>query len=232
MVTSWREFWDGDTPIYVSERHKALHYARIAADIGALIPGPQAVVLDQGCGEALGADRVAQACGRLHLCDAAPLVRRRLGERFGGNPRIGVLAPEGVADLPDASLDLVVANSLAQYLTLEEMRASLRLWHAKLKPSGVLVLADVVPPDVSPVADAGALLGFGWQGGFLGAAVVGLARTALSDYRRLRAAIGLTHYAEAEALDLLRAGGYAPRRLARNLGHNQARMAFSARPVR
>jgi SAM-dependent methyltransferase len=232
LATSWREFWDRDTPIYVSARHKTLHYARIAADIRGLIADPDAVVLDQGCGEALFADRVAAACHRLHLCDAAPLVRERLTARFGREPRIAVIAPDAVADLPDASLDLVVANSLAQYLTRDELRTALRLWCAKLKHTGTLVLADVVPPDVSPLADARALLAFGWQGGFLGAAVLGLARTAFSDYRRLRAALGLTRYSEAEALDLLRAEGFAPRRLPQNLGHNPARMAFSARPAR
>ena len=49
---NWREYWNQDTPIYVSDRHKTLHYQRIAADIAALVPSPQAHVLDHGCGEA------------------------------------------------------------------------------------------------------------------------------------------------------------------------------------
>lgn len=231
MATTWREFWDRDTPIYVGERHKLLHYAGIAADIRGLIPSPDAVVLDQGCGEALCADRVAAACARLHLCDAAPLVRSRLLERFGANPKMDVLAPEAVADLPQAGLDLVVANSLAQYLSRAELRACLRLWRAKLKLAGTLILADVIPPDLGALADARALMGFGWRGGFLGASVLGLARTAVSDYRHLRRELGLARYAEADLLDLLRAEGFAPRRLPRNLGHNQGRMAFSAQPA-
>ena len=60
---SWRDFWNGDTPIYVSDRHKALHYRQIAKDIVSHIPASDAVVLDHGCGEALSADRVAAACG-------------------------------------------------------------------------------------------------------------------------------------------------------------------------
>ena len=35
------------------------------------------------------------------------------------------------------------------------------------RPGGRLVLADVIPPGLSPAADAKALLGFAWQGGFL-----------------------------------------------------------------
>src|SRR4051794_38237455 len=183
---NWREYWNQDTPIYVGERHKVLHYQLIASEIVSLISAPNARVLDYGCGEALSAARVAAKCERLYLCDAAPLVRERLRERFGGNAAIEVLAPEEMERVPHASLDLVVVNSLLQYLSREELRGLLRLWRAKLKSDGRLVLADVVPPDLSPIADAKALLGFAWQGGFLSRALLGLARTALSDYRKLR----------------------------------------------
>jgi SAM-dependent methyltransferase len=228
---NWRDYWNQDTPIYVSDRHKALHYQLIASDIVALVPSPHAHVLDHGCGEALSAGRVAARCGRLYLCDAAPLVRERLEARFRGNPKIAVLAPEAVEALQDGSLDLVVANSLLQYLSQDELRDLLRLWRGKLKPEGQLVLADVIPPDLGPVADAKALLAFGWKGGFAARAVLGLARTALSDYRKLRNELGLTTYAEPEMLELLRGEGLSGERRARNIGHNQARMTFVARPT-
>src|SRR4051794_37236534 len=164
---NWREYWNQDTPIYVGERHKVLHYQLIASDIASLISAPSAHVLDYGCGEALSAARVAAKCERLYLCDAAPLVRERLRERFGRNATIAVLAPEEMDRLPDGSLDLVVVNSLLQSLSREELRSLLPLWRAKLKAGGRLVLADVIPPDLSPIADAKALLGFAWKGGFL-----------------------------------------------------------------
>jgi SAM-dependent methyltransferase len=228
---NWREYWNQDTPIYVSDRHKTLHYQRIAADIAALVPSPQAHVLDHGCGEALSAGRVAARCGRLHLCDAAPLVRERLEARFRDHPKIEVLAPEAVEHLPDASLDLVVANSLLQYLSQDELRDLLRLWRRKLKPDGRLVLADVVPPDLGPAADAKALLAFGWKGGFAFRAILGLARTALSDYRKLRNELGLTTFAEPQMIELLRGEGFSAERRGKNIGHNQARMTFVATPV-
>ena len=53
-----------------------------------------------------------------------------------------------------------------------------------------------------------------------------LVRTALSDYRKIRSQLGLTHYEEAEMLALLEKAGFTARRLDKNLGHNQARMAF------
>jgi hypothetical protein len=228
---NWRDFWNQDTPIYVSERHKLLHYARIARDIAALIPSPDAVVMDYGCGEALSADRVAPRCQRLYLCDAAPLVRERLSARFADEPRITVLSPEEVEGLADASLDLIVANSVIQYLGLDELRVFLALARLKLTLRGSLILADVIPPDVTPVKDAGALLSFAWKGGFLAAAVAGLARTAISEYRRLREELGLSQYDAAEMIEILGEAGFKAERLAQNIGHNQARMTFRARPA-
>ncbi|MEH3146219.1 MAG: methyltransferase domain-containing protein [Methylobacterium frigidaeris] len=229
MAGSWREFWNRDSAIYVNDRHRMLHYAGLADEVAALVPHGRASVLDHGCGEALAAERVARVCGRLHLCDGAPRVRDALQARFAGESRVSVLAPEDLAALADGSLDLVVANSLIQYLGPAEFGACLALWHGKLAGDGRLILADIIPPDLSTLADARALLAFGRSGGFLGAALLGLVRTALSDYRTLRRSLGLARYTEAEMLTRLRAAGFVARRLPRNLGHNQARMAFEAR---
>jgi SAM-dependent methyltransferase len=247
---SWRHFWEGDTPIYVNERHKLLHYRLIARDIlqalnelpgrvaqeGAALEATGAtsfrpVVLDQGCGEALSAGEIAARCERLYLCDAAVSVRARLQARFGGIANVAVINPVEVADIPEASVDLVVANSLVQYLARPEFASALRLWRELLKPQGRLLLADVPARGVSPVADALALLRFGWRGGFLIAALAGLGRTALSDYRKLRAELGFASYDEAEVLALLSEAGFSARRHKPNLGHNQARMAFLAAPL-
>jgi hypothetical protein len=74
------------------------------------------------------------------------------------------------------------------------------------------------------------LLRFGAASGFFVAAIIGLVRTVLSDYWRLRTRYGLTRYGEAAMTDKLTAAGFAAQRAAQNIGHNQARMAFIARP--
>ena len=81
-------------------------------------------------------------------------MRERLQQRFRDEHRIAVIAPEEIDAVADGSLDLVVVNSLVQYLSLDELRRLLATWRAKLKPEGRLVLADVIPPDVGPFTDA------------------------------------------------------------------------------
>jgi SAM-dependent methyltransferase len=234
MTGSWLAFWDRPHSIYVNARHKDVHYRLIAQEIAeaiaALVPSPQARVLDYGCGEALHAERVTAACGELFLCDGAPSVRAGLAARFAGNGKIRVLAPDGVALLPQNSLDLIVLHSVAQYLSTAELQALLATFWRLMAPGGVLLVSDIIAPELSAAADVTALLRFAAQNGFLLAALGGLARTLFSDYGRLRARYGLTHYGEADMLHLLASAGFTGERAAKNIGHNQARMAFIARP--
>jgi SAM-dependent methyltransferase len=230
MSSGWLTFWDSSHSIYVNARHRDVHYSLIAQQIAALVPSPQARVLDYGCGEALHADRVAAAAGELLLCEGAPRVRAGIAARFTGNAKIRAVAPDEIERVADHSLDLVVLHSVAQYLTPEELAKLLALFYRLLNAGGVLVVSDVIPSDVAASTDALALLRFGAANGFFIAAITGLVRTVLSDYWRLRTRYGLTRYGEAAMTEKLAAAGFAAQRAPRNIGHNQARMAFMARP--
>lgn len=230
MNSDWLAFWDGPHSIYVNARHKELHYRLIAERIAGLVPSGGAHVLDYGSGEALYSDLIAARAAELVLCDAAPGVRAFLEGRFGDNPKIRIMAPHEAARLPEHSLDLIVLHSVAQYLTAAGMSALFALFHRLLKPDGLLVISDIIPPNVPAAVDAWALLRFGAANGFLLAAIGGLVRTYFSDYWRLRSQLGLTRYSENGMIERLAAAGFTARRMEENIGHNQARMAFIARP--
>ena len=226
----WIAFWDSKHSIYVNARHRDVHYRLIAEHIRAYVP-PASTVLDYGCGEALSAGIIADTAGHLILCDAAPKVRAGLAARFTGRRTIEVRSPEEVAELPSASLDVVVMHSVAQYLTAATLDSQLALFRRLLRQDGLLILGDIIPPDVSAATDAMALLRLAAANGFLVAAVLGLARTvALTDYWRLRSNLGLSRYAEAEIVAKLAAAGFSAQRAAANIGHNPVRMTFLARP--
>jgi SAM-dependent methyltransferase len=227
---NWLAFWDSPHSIYVNARHRDVHYRLIARQIAALVPSPQARVLDYGSGEALHADLVAAAAGELVLCEGAPRVRAGIAARFADNAKIRALAPEELERLPDRSLDLIVLHSVAQYLTPDETAVLFAVFHRLLSLSGILVVSDVIPPHVTAATDAFALLRFAAANGFFAAAVVGLGRTLVSNYWRMRTRYGLTRYDEAAMMQTLAAAGFTAQRAAQNIGHNQARMMFIARP--
>ena len=173
---------------------------------------------------------VAQVAGELLLCEAAPGIREALAQRFAGNAKIRVLAPHEVARLPDHSLDLVVLHSVLQYLTPIGASVLFTLFHRLLKRSGVLVVSDVIPPEVPATTDSVALLRFGSANGFLLEAAWGLVRTMFSHYSRLRVQLGLTRYAKTAIIEKLSAAGFEVQLGPLNIGHNQARRAYYGRP--
>ena len=230
-MSDWRSFWDSSHSIYVNARHKDVHYREIADQIAAFVPGPAARVLDYGCGEAIHADRVAAVAAQVLLCDSAPSVRAAIAARFAADPRLRALSPEEVEKLPDGTVDLIVSNSMTQYLAPAELDRVLGLWRRLLAPAGTLIVADVIPPDAGALTDVAALLRYAAANGFFVAALWGLARTAASPYSRLRSRLGVTRYRQADFMQKLKSAGFAAERLARNLEHNAARMTFRARPV-
>lgn len=229
-MSDWIDFYDfKHSVIYVNARHRDVHYRTIAEDIRAYVSSPFAHVLDYGCGEATSAKLVAAACAQLVLVEAAPNVRATLTMRYAGDGKIFVVTPEQAAAMPDASFDMIVMHSVAQYLGAGEFERLLCVFHKLLKPSGLLIVGDIVPPKLAAPAAALSLLRFAAANGFFWAAVFGLMRIFVSDYLKLKSKVGLSHYREPDMLEKLRAAGFAVERAPRNIGHNQWRMTFLAR---
>ncbi|MFZ0728538.1 MAG: class I SAM-dependent methyltransferase [Methylovirgula sp.] len=228
---SKRDFWNGDQVLYVNSRHRALYYADIGKEIAALIASPEALLLDYGCGEALAADFLAGKCARLYLYDPIQKIETSLRARNKANPKIAVLDRASLEALPDAGLDLMICNSVLQYLSREECGALVAFAAEKLKLGGRLVVADIIPPHVDALTDSWALVEFAYRGGFLLAALRGLFSTFFSRYGRRRGRMGLTTFAIPDMQRLLSTRGFEARRFDRNIGHNQARMTFIAKRV-
>jgi SAM-dependent methyltransferase len=120
-------------------------------------------------------------------------------------------------------------NSVAQYMTPDELDSAFAIIRRLLKPSGRLVVGDILRPEVGMGRDVLALLKFASAHGFLADALYGLASTALSDYRQLRTRIGLQRYSERDMIAKLERAGFAASRAHANIGHNPWRMTFVAR---
>jgi SAM-dependent methyltransferase len=225
---TWIEYWNQDTTIYVSARHKRVHCEKVACDMLCHVPGPHALVVDYGCGDTLNAERVASACGNLFLCDAAPNVRERLSARYAGWENISVISPGQFEALDAATIDVVIVNSVIQYLSQAEFTRLLSICHRKLRHEGCVVLGDVIPRNVNPVRDAIELMKLAVAHGFLLSAAIGLVRSCFSDYLRVRRESGFLQFDETEVVQQLRLAGFAAERHKSNIGHNSARMTFRA----
>jgi ubiquinone/menaquinone biosynthesis C-methylase UbiE len=229
-MDEWIDYYDSTHTIYASKLHRDLHFQLIARDIIGYISSPDAVVLDYACGEALSAAKVADACGKLYLAEPAPGVRGRLIARFAPNTRIRVRSLDDLRKMTEKSVDLVVMNSVAQYMTPQELDAAFATIYRLLKSGGRLVVGDVLRPEIGMLRDVFALLRFAERNGFLRDALLGLVSTALSDYRQLRSRVGLQRYSEDEIISKLAKAGFTASRAPFNIGHNQYRMTFVARP--
>jgi SAM-dependent methyltransferase len=186
-------------------------------------------VLDYACGEALAAGKVADACSVLFLAEPAPGVRGRLISRFAPNTKIRVRSLEELKNMTERSIDLVVMNSVSQYMTPAELDSAFAVVRRLLKPAGRLVLGDILRPHVGMMVDVIALLRFAAKHGFLKDALYGLLSTALSDYRQLRSRLGLQRYSERDMVAKLGKAGFSASRASVNIGHNPWRMTFVAR---
>jgi SAM-dependent methyltransferase len=231
-LDSWLQFWNAPQHLYVNPEHADQLYCEIAEElVRAAEIGKGQRCLDFGCGEALGCPVLLARGASVLLCDGAERMRRLARERFGGRPGVTVLDTAGFEAIPLASLDVVAVVSVLQYLRRDEVQRLLDLWHAQLRPGGRLVLGDVISPTVGPLSDAFALLAYCRRHGQLMPAIRSILATGLSDYRRVRRALGLTTYDEAAIRDLLGSHGFAVTRHERNLGVSQARMTFVGRRI-
>jgi len=228
-MDEWIDYYDSTHTIYASKLHRDLHFQIIARDIIGYISSPDTVVLDYACGEALSAAKVADACAKLYLAEPAPGVRGRLIARFAPNTKIRVRSLDDLRKMDEQSIDLVVMNSVAQYMTQEELDSAFIVIRRLLKPNGRLVVGDILRPEVGMARDVLALLKFAGSHGFLTDALYGLASTALSDYRQLRTRVGLQRYSESEMIAKLGRAGFSASRAQNNIGHNPWRMTFVAR---
>jgi SAM-dependent methyltransferase len=223
----WISFWDSTHSIFANARHRTAHFRCLAEDIRRYAP-TGGVMLDYGCGDALFAERIAEATSCLILCEPAPNARAALAARFAGIDRITVRKPEDIEAMASGSLSAIVMHSVSQYLSEPEFDALLELFRRLIKPGGMLVLGDVIPRRVSALDDTIALLLFAAREGFYWAALRSLVRTYFSSYWRLRKSLGLSRYGEDQIIGKLEAVGFSPIRARSNIGHNAKRMTFLA----
>jgi SAM-dependent methyltransferase len=133
----------------------------------------QSVVLDFGCGYFDVGCAVANRVGRVDGFDIEPNTLQTAGNRAAALPNCRTHARK--EELPRKTYDLVIANSVFQYLRDDdEVLQTLQLFRSLLRPGGVgkILIGDLIPPGYSAVKDALRSLSFALMNGVLWAMIV------------------------------------------------------------
>jgi SAM-dependent methyltransferase len=229
-MKSWSDFWDAPNAIFASDRHQRVHSAKVLAGVSGFVPvGGEAIVLDWGCGHAVAADELARSCRTLLLFEPAPSIRQRLLANYANRSKIEVLDAAKLDAVAPDSVDLIIVNSVVQYLSRQQFVAALQLFRRLLKSDGTLLLGDIIEPDTPMLRHVMTFLSFAWQNGFFLAGLVSLARNVTSPYCQLRRTAGYSCYRMGEMLALLDGSGFVCERLPANIAVSQLRCSYLAR---
>jgi cyclopropane fatty-acyl-phospholipid synthase-like methyltransferase len=107
---------------------------------------PAARVLDFGCGFGSVASMLAPKVYEVNVWDSSANVRRRARAKLGGIANIRFLDLAESASMTGFSFDLILVNSVVQYMTPEELSSWLVRWRAMLGETGRIVISDLIPP--------------------------------------------------------------------------------------
>ncbi len=187
-------------------------------------------VVDFGCGFGYAAERVAARVGKLYVWDQAQNMRERCVRRVSQHWPVEVIDLGDPQSAPGIRVDLILVNSVVQYMSLEELRQRLRQWRRLLTDDGVVVLSDVIQPRsvfVSEMLDSIAFLA---RNGLLLRTLAHSVR-ALGRYTQIRRQAPLLRLDAQELERECAQAGLAAQFLPQNLTYRSNRLSVLLRPV-
>jgi SAM-dependent methyltransferase len=138
---TWQGFWNsfqGSLPIAAAE---SADFVERLSRLGLLVA--HARVLDFGCGFGFVAGMLAGRTGQVAIWDAARPMLEQARERLRSTGAISIVDLSDAASDPRGAFDLIVVNSVVQYMTEPELARWLERWSSMLAPRGRIVVSDV-----------------------------------------------------------------------------------------
>jgi SAM-dependent methyltransferase len=216
--TGWRAYWDRLEERAVFPVEAADYVARVAATVG--VPA-FARVLDFGCGFGHVAALLAPGVREVAVWDASKPMRRAARRRLARFSNVRVLAGPA-PDRRAARFDLVLVNSVVQYMTPDEFNAWLDVAPGWLARDGRIVLSDLLTGEVNPLRELAELLWLCARGGVL-LRILREGLLELRHYARVRRARPLSRVDLDELSRRAARLGLSVDVLARNLAYRSAR---------
>jgi SAM-dependent methyltransferase len=202
-------------------REQAQEYVRNLES--AIVLDRRARVLDFGCGFGFVAEALADKVGELFLWDSSANMLRSSRVLVRGHQNIRFLDLSDAPAVPcNLRFDLILVNSVVQYMNLDEFSAWLASWATMLAPGGRIVISDVIPPDHNSISELMDILRFSVRRGLAGNAIVWAFRK-LGRYRRVRGTCPLGRIGLEELSQRGKAAGLTMTCLPANLTHFRKR---------
>jgi len=152
----WSSYFDalsGDSQLHPEQ---AVHYVQSLAQHVQLRKSD--CVLDFGCGFGHVAQLLAPQVGQVFFWDASSTMRLNATHRTARLPNVRLCDLSGMPERrPQAhergAFDVILVNSVVQYITRDATTAWLVRWREMLAPGGTLVLSDLILPDQKGLSD-------------------------------------------------------------------------------
>jgi cyclopropane fatty-acyl-phospholipid synthase-like methyltransferase len=183
----------------------------------------QARILDFGCGYGSAAERLAPSGAKVCLWDAAPTMLRSAAQRLSAWKNVSAIDLMNLESREPGPFELILVNSVVQYMTASELHDWLKRWRPMLAAGGRVILSDLIPPAHSTLGDIVSLLRFGVRRGYLFQAMRGIWKERLR-YKTAANQRPLLHVDRAALTADASQLGYSVRFLPRNLTHFSGRM--------
>lgn len=138
---TWKAFWDSFNGCESVAQAESEDFVQRLGRLGLLNRDTR--VLDFGCGFGFIAGMVSEHARQVAIWDATPRLLEQARQRLQTRPGISVIDLHDPAKDPIASFDLIIVNSVIQYMTETELVRWLERWSSMLAPRGRLLISDV-----------------------------------------------------------------------------------------
>lgn len=165
--SSWEFYWEelSDRRCQLFRKQAREYVRRLEC---ALPLQTQSRVLDFGCGFGFVAELLADRVAEVFLWDTAANMRQYAAANVSGRDNIRFIDLSDLEVLPpNLHFDLVLVNSVVQYMTIDQFAFCIGQWRSMLAPGGCIVVSDLIPPDYRSAWDIVDLFKFSLAHGLL-----------------------------------------------------------------
>jgi SAM-dependent methyltransferase len=195
-LISWKDYWER-----LKDEEKVFHSEAIeySARLRRTVTLSECwTVLDFGCGFGYVGRVLAPYVKEIYLQDEAANMRHyaRKNISMNANAKLIDIADEEEFS-PNMNFDLILVNSVIQYMRTEDFSAWLSRWMGMLAPGGRIIVSDILAEHLRALPDIFSLIPFSARRGFLFQALKkGLKE--MTWYFRMRRARPLRRYSLSE----------------------------------